>query len=194
MPVRAGRKQPLPGYKTAKAQIEETPHIATREMAYYKNKENPRTLVPAAITRKKHSTRRIQPGTSAVSYIHTHTGYKRFLSLHRHEQAKPSNEDKGMVVGDLVNSNLKFWHIGSISKSGELIGYTTIHASKKLLESKAQLRKLFLKKIAAERFPDPVTIAQKIFDALLEENAMRIRFFPMPGYKYNKEKWCFEKK
>jgi len=171
---------------TAKAQIEATPKIGKLEMAWVKKYGELGVLEPAALRREK---KKVYPKHSLLgNRSHTHSHLSSILS--RKNVPIPGRLD---LFTFLSRSQTGFhtMHIATINRQGEVIGYTSIRATKKLYDSVSNQSAFSYQTKRVTETP------RKMYKLLLyfqEHKLIRIRFKPMPGYHFNEEKLRFDKK
>jgi len=108
---------------SAKKRIEKTPEAAKKEMAWYRSK--PGELRPAVKSRAKAGVTLLPPLPIDKSMLHTHTYPSKAL---------PSRWDLWQFIQSMKKSSIRTTHIAQLDKNGKVIGYTSIRATKKLVE------------------------------------------------------------
>ena len=158
----------------------------------------------AALKRTRHSVQSREPLVGETMYIHTHSAPSGTPL-----EALPSGNDLHRAWTDFIYSDIRSWVISRVYKRGE-IGRTIIKVKKGATENQEviernerlveqyvslveKLGELLLKR---RRRHEVAEVKKKIWDALrrLEsEGVISIRFVPMPGYRFDKEKGDFVK-
>lgn len=202
MPVRAGRKQPLPGHRPAKQRLEAMiPDITKAEAVLYKRRGIPSSLEYATLEslRSHGGAVGIMPERAHRSSIHTHLENKHFFTKHiffSRTNALPSLNDLSTMISQFGTTKIRYWHIASIDSKGRVIGYTSMKFLKRFPGGKMSVyakRINDLKDYFKLRFSEKQ--ATKALAKELEENRfLTMHFTPMQGYKYNLRGMCFVKK
>lgn len=192
--------------KTAKQQIEETPIVKFGEGLWGKLKSKQGVLKEIVQSHgSKYRTNAFDPNAQYKfdSVIHTHP-IRGMLGRFARYDAWPS-------VNDLINmlqhsmerpSKRPFWHTASYDeKTQQVIGYTTFRFTEKIKDPSTQkkLKEIFDK---AEKNVTKNFLRFRVFvphrykavlDRLVKEGLLKIRYTPMPGYKYQYGKYVKRK-
>ncbi len=188
--IRAGRKSPQTGYRSARQQIEGTPRIITHEMGWYKVTGKPGKMHDAV---RERAPGGIKP-TSAMeehrSFIHTHHEHGTTKRVRR-KLALPSHADLAHLLtlasAYVPHAKVKYFHIATVDRKGKVIGYTSIKFRKltKAEESKAD----WLKR-NYDQYGGPLGMHKgsprynEVLKFLLDNKWIRLKFHPMPGYQF----------
>ncbi|GEM_PF-4497260 len=119
--MRSGRTRPKRGYQTAKQQVENTPQIATHEMAWFKEKNTRNRLRLAARYREKTRLGVQDPKTGDRSSVHTHPNARGRISI----------IDLSTALDHLDFKGLRTHHIVALDH-GKVCGYLSYRLTKKM--------------------------------------------------------------
>ncbi|MDD5163191.1 MAG: hypothetical protein PHD95_03205 [Candidatus ainarchaeum sp.] len=195
MHVRAGRKTPLPGYKTASQQIGETRDIARLEMSWAKFASTPGVLAPNAHSRKPGSVQSLLAmNPSQKSGVHTHLEVEqKNLGLKAWGLASPTDV-KSMFRRLCMGIN-PTEHSVSINANGKVMGYVTFRLGKTYRRDYfgKRMPKEILDKFK-ETFdsargeqnasPKIQAAARRLLIWLIKKKHVKVRVTPMQGYKF----------
>ncbi len=204
--------EPGSNQRSVKSQIERTPRIKRREFIWIKAPRGKLQSVPAR-GRKFSATFLLGPllrnlKTSDVFLVHqlpSNLDAKIFGSL-----ASPSPRDLKLFLEFLrdrkqfKNVNLTRFVIAILDRHGSITGYTFVHFNKQLVEklrsgnlSSDEWRQYrFLTRPKKSIFASPIRTRFWTDEAIstLENFGARLRFRPMPGFRYDPKKKDFVKK
>ncbi len=188
---------------SAKKRIEATPEIVKKEMGWFRAKVG--ELNPSALRRFAHKLIERNPNASERTSIHTHTKIdkgKWYWSYGSY--SAPSERDVSNIFSDLKHNKIRNWHVVSINKKGEVVGYFSMHATKKL----AKIAKKEKSKTLVDFIFDEIVRLQHLHthtgyaDSVEHMNWMRnktlarlrsvgciVKVRPMPGYKFEDGKF-----
>ena len=138
------------GTRSIRALIESTPGIQSKEMGWYREKGMHATMRPAATERGEGFVRMQPPTEKDVAEVHSHpypSTDSPIFSVRRerlHFVSLPSCKDleqflsRLMVQHALKKGQLRYLHLPSIDENGQVVGYYSLRAGKKLLERVAR--------------------------------------------------------
>ena len=189
---------------SAKQRIEQTPRIAKLEMAWCKSKAG--ELRPADEERYHNTI--IQKKPFAADYMEIHTHPK---ADHKTEDSKfralPSARDILYFLDELCERpNISTCVIVSVNSNGEVAGYTFLRAKDEFIERAKQMKmKHESYETQIEKEENIYGRAKSLIDGvmwygrsktkvyksleLFSRVGLQIRFVPMPGYKFEKDRF-----
>jgi len=186
---------------SAKQRIEKTPQIASMEMSWYRRVSG--ELRPAALDRMPTCVASKSPTEIDKMFIHTHCkvrarGWMRSSDL-------PSLRDINIFLRNFPRfPNLTTYVVAAIDYESRVKGYTFMRAGKKFMglvnnmermrkdtDLKGNERKYFQAKLVmsqGEVMDKEIKKSRKTLKAL-SKAGMQVRFIPMPGYKFIKDRF-----
>jgi hypothetical protein len=165
-----------PRVKSARSRIEKTADISKTEMSWYKGKLG--ELRPSATNRFSKIVLSEFPQKGDKSFTHTHI---------RHDSKSgnifPSDGDLRKFLAFAPETSIKIYHIVSISKKGEVLGYVSFKATKRLITNIQDAKRLLRKFKGSDSHLENNKIREIVFQDL-KDLGLKAKIRCRPGYKF----------
>jgi len=180
------------GFKSARERIEETPDIAETEMHWVKSGAG--ELVESVLGRRRRSA---MVGTFAPTdrmSVHTHIAESdQGEPFTTRNKAFPSSGDLDVFARQVSTTNIRTFTVVSVDEDGKVMGYAGVRANRKFVDEcvRNNGRVVIPSKISG-------LVNKRLSIALLQHflanGYLRLKTFPMQGYRFDKKWNIFVKK